>query len=682
MIRVIFLLLVFLVNFSFADVKIIIKYKINKQQQKLLATNQITANELKKQMMRALSVSTMSGLQAKIGYRINEVVSIADGAHVININANLSDSELKKILTNLSQDPNIEYVEPSRRVHAYSPPVFNESQQWDMLNTRGDSFESLYQNAYYNTKRPGESVIVAVIDTGYTPHSNYKIDPTNESSELSLTTIDCGNTNPNNGYNNKCYGYQFISLCDDSNEPNCTLDTNISYHPDGLDLGTYYCWTQIIKGNKIPFNCRIANVNLTPNVYHGNHVAGTIIAQGFTPNTVRMLGGAYASQVLPIRGLGLAGYGSDHDIINAIYWAIGEYSEPPVAVNPVANQVKVINLSLGGSYPSCPASWQHVINAALAKNVIVVVAAGNDHEDISNSVPANCKGVISVSAKGYDNSLTWYSNFGNTTITASGGSANGTQLNDVYSTVWDNESVYSYGNNNSTFAYMPGTSMATPHVAAAVADIIAYLNERKILYSNQDIISILQNSAKKLDNSCNDYRSVYGCVSDKTLDANKALEYTKSIMSDKQLTAFIGDKSIQSYTVNNNSLQTIDFKNLNKESIDVKQVYFNAGDLTNKLVITNNSCITNLLESQACSVSFKLLGYSNYASVSLQMEDKSSKIVMNLPLQIDDQQPQASGGGGCSIMQNGDDYTMLLILCGLILIFISRKYLIQIKNNN
>ena len=68
---------------------------------------------------------------------------------------------------------------------------------------------------------------------------------------------------------------------------------------------------------------------------------------------------------------------------------------------------------------------------------------------------------------------------------------------------------------------MPGTSMATPHVATAVADLIAYFRANNISYTNQDIIAILQNSAKQLSNNCNER----GCVSGKTLDANAALNY-------------------------------------------------------------------------------------------------------------------------------------------------------------
>jgi serine protease len=660
-IRLFSALLFFLTGYIFADVKIILKYKLNSQQQKLLQTNQLSELDLRLQMMKPFSNYVINSLQNQIGYKVKEISSIATGAHVISIEGNLSQESINNIIDKIRKDPNVQYVEQSRMMYANSVE-FNSKYQWDMLNI-GDNFESLYSNSYYTqNKKPGESVVVVVIDTGYTPHPNYL----DKDYNLSLASIPCGSTIPANGYDDKCYGYQFISSCLLSNELNCDLSHDyLPPRPDGLDLGTYSC-----SGN----NCRVSGGagNLVKNSYHGSHVAGTIISQGYKESISQsmILGGAYGSKVLPIRSLGMGGGGYDSDIENAILWSIGEY---PGIVNSQASQVKVINMSLGGD-GVCESSMQDAINMAIRKNVIVVVAAGNEHKDFMTSSPANCKGVISVSAK-LPNQLAYYSNFGNTTITASGGS--GYVSYDILSTVWGNESVYSYFPSNFNYVFLAGTSMAAPHVSAAVADIVSYLMDKKIAYSNEDIINIIQNSSQTLvvnySANCNEG----GCVPGKTLDAGSALEYTIREFNGYRLTPFVNSESVQLFTIVNNNLQKIRLVNLNYESISVSSAYINDSYIASKLLIESNECNKKILGyNEGCDIFLRLLGYSDFSNISLQMKNFESKIVMNLPININNPLPQQSssgGGGGCSIAINGDDYSLIILIGVLVVLLIRRN---------
>jgi len=135
---------------------------------------------------------------------------------------------------------------------------------------------------------------------------------------------------------------------------------------------------------------------------------------------------------------------------------------------------------LGGAGP-CSVTQQNAINAAVNAGTVVVVAAGNSNLDVANFNPANCQNVIVVAAMARDGSRAVYSNFSspisnttnplNVTLAAPGG-------DQTYSATFDpgilstlnaglTTPVLTAGGAN--YIYYQGTSMATPHVAAAVA---------------------------------------------------------------------------------------------------------------------------------------------------------------------------------------------------------------------
>jgi uncharacterized protein YjdB len=170
---------------------------------------------------------------------------------------------------------------------------------------------------------------------------------------------------------------------------------------------------------------------------HGTHVAGTIVdcTPGLNIN------------IMPIKVLDYLGSGSDSQVVAGIKWAM-------------QNHVDVINLSLGPSQrvPSGGA-FEYTINQAVAEGITVVKAAGNENDDTMYYSPANASAPIVVSA--IDSSLN--------------------------RSVWNNGKASNYGESvdltapgtsikSSTFdggyGYKNGTSMATPHIAAAAAMVI------------------------------------------------------------------------------------------------------------------------------------------------------------------------------------------------------------------
>ncbi|MFP2931661.1 S8 family serine peptidase [Pyxidicoccus sp. 3LG] len=195
--------------------------------------------------------------------------------------------------------------------------------------------------------------------------------------------------------------------------------------------------------------------------WHGSHVAGTVAAN--TNNTTGVAGVAWNARILPVRVLGKEG-GTSFDIAAGMTWASGgAVTGVPANTNPA----KVVNLSLGGTAPPQQV-YQEVINAAVGRGSIFVIAAGNENVDANNSTPCNQENVICVGSTGLSGRRSSFSNFGaRVDVMASGGEMvedlNGDDYPDgVLSTARDDS-------NQPAYTFSQGTSMAAPHVAGVVA---------------------------------------------------------------------------------------------------------------------------------------------------------------------------------------------------------------------
>lgn len=170
---------------------------------------------------------------------------------------------------------------------------------------------------------------------------------------------------------------------------------------------------------------------------HGTHISGTIAAQ---KNDLGVTGIAYDAKIMPVKVLDDSGSGSYSAIADGIHYAVD-------------NGAKVINLSLGGSYPN--SDLESALKYASSFGAIVVMAAGND-SGFQPGYPAHYanENGIAVGAVDKDNKLANFSNLAGiqplTYVTAPGV--------DVYSTIPGDK-----------YANYSGTSMATPHVAGVVA---------------------------------------------------------------------------------------------------------------------------------------------------------------------------------------------------------------------
>lgn len=243
------------------------------------------------------------------------------------------------------------------------------------------------------------------------------------------------------------------------------------------------------------------------NTYHGTHVAG-IIGAASTNNSDGVAGGAWNVKVVPVRALGKCG-GKLSDINDGIRWAAGTIPEFNELGEEVWNQnpADIINLSLG-LFKTCPASMQDAINSVTEQGVVVVVAAGNKSVPTEFFAPAGCQNVVTVAggdARGY---LAPYSNYGAAVdVLAPGGDLTRDDDGDgnpdgVLSTkTAENCADPLTGESVATcyYAYEQGTSMASPHVAAALALI---KSKRPDLTSDQLVSTLLSGVRTIPENQC------------------------------------------------------------------------------------------------------------------------------------------------------------------------------------
>jgi subtilisin len=251
------------------------------------------------------------------------------------------------------------------------------------------------------------------------------------------------------------------------------LDTGVDYNHQDLK-NNIWSNTKEIAGNGIDddsngyiddvqgWNFDSSNNNVLDNNGHGTHVSGTIAAEN---NGIGVTGIAYNSKIMPVKVLDANGSGSYSNIAKGIYYAVD-------------NGANVINLSLGGN--SSNDTLKSAIEYASSKNVIVVMAAGNNGDSIP-SYPARYayNSGIAVGAVDKNNNLADFSNRSGsqeiTYVTAPGV--------DVYSTIPNNQ----YANYN-------GTSMAAPHIAGVVALILGANPNLTEIQVRQIIISTSANS--------------------------------------------------------------------------------------------------------------------------------------------------------------------------------------------
>lgn len=223
---------------------------------------------------------------------------------------------------------------------------------------------------------------------------------------------------------------------------------------------------------------------------HGTFVAGVIAGQGV--NDPNITGIFPQAKLMIIRAVP-EGDEYDKDVATSIRYAVD-------------NGAKVVNLSLGKMTSPDSAMVNRAIEYALAKDVLIVQAAGNTHQDLDP---------IGYYPSAFQNDGTRFGNF--IRVGASDIKGNISPISNYGATKVD---IFAPGDDirgctvNNEFQTSSGTSIATPVVAAVAAMIRAYFPSLKATEVKQILIE-----------SCRPYRSLSAlCVSGGIIDAANAIK--------------------------------------------------------------------------------------------------------------------------------------------------------------
>jgi subtilisin family serine protease len=203
-------------------------------------------------------------------------------------------------------------------------------------------------------------------------------------------------------------------------------------------------------------------------VGHGTHVAGIVAAE--TNNGVGIAGVASCA-LHSWKVFGDKPYEGEYYVDPDLF--------PDALRAASVSGLSVVNMSLGGSQSS--RAEQLLIRRLVDRGVVVVAAMGNEYEEGNpTEYPAAYDGVLAVGAIAENRQRSYFSNTGRHIGICAPGS-------NIFSTLPRRKSSY---RTEQLYASWSGTSMATPHVAAAAAlvaaadpskgpaEIVAHLREK------------------------------------------------------------------------------------------------------------------------------------------------------------------------------------------------------------
>jgi subtilisin family serine protease len=255
--------------------------------------------------------------------------------------------------------------------------------------------------------------------------------------------------------------------------PVAVLDTGLDLqHPDFV-------------GRPIVSQSFVAGQTAQDGNRHGTHCTGTACGVLLPPGGVRRYGCAHQASIYVGKVLSNSGPGTDAQVLNGLNWA-------------VTNRCRIVSMSLGAPVqPGQPFSqvFESVARRALAANVLLIAAAGNDSRGPDGrrlsppapvSHPANCPSIMAVAALDGQLAVAPFSNGG---INPNGGQVD---IAGPGVAVFSSLPVAS-----GLRGVLSGTSMAAPHVAGIAA---LHLQARGIANTSaQALWQILVSTAKRLN---------------------------------------------------------------------------------------------------------------------------------------------------------------------------------------
>ena len=238
---------------------------------------------------------------------------------------------------------------------------------------------------------------------------------------------------------------------------------------------------------------------------HGSHVTSTIL--GYSLGGVPINGTAPRATVIPVKVLNQNGSGWSSVVAAGIVYVADLKASGALGDAPV-----VINMSLGGS--QLDAMEKAAIDYAIGEGVVIVASAGNEGGD-GMGYPGAYAPVISVAATGWNNQ--WKpgvdgnpNNWWNADNVADPTSVADFHIADFSSRELAGQDLdvaapgswvvgpYQTQSGKTSFFYLSGTSMASPHVAG----IAALMLQKNPTLQQADVEDILETAALPMGAGC------------------------------------------------------------------------------------------------------------------------------------------------------------------------------------
>jgi subtilisin family serine protease len=608
----------------------------------LTNANELTTNDAERELLqKAIFESSQT--------RIPNIKQKLEDHHLIS--AELTQSEYQKLLNN----PLIHSIEEEE---IYTLQL---TQSTTVINAT-----TVWQEQIENQNLTGLGQSVCIIDTGI----NYSHTDLGGCSQMYVQTanetiaVDIKSPNyPSNYTNNLLYYagnvqvenadtiqlfftlldvelmYDFVKIYDDdgnlldlltgtqtnfwrefeTNSVHIYLDSDITVTGQGFAITQARGFTYENQCAKIPAGHNFVEGNKNPMDYdgHGTHVAGTVAANGASK------GVAPGSNLIAVKALDDVGEGFVTDIVAGIYYC---------ANLPQNYNVSVISMSLGGSTNystycdntnSGNALYAAAINYAVGKNISVVVATGNTNSHQYIKSPACIQNATRVTSSTKADAISHFSD-----------------RNALVNLIAPGTNINATRHTSNGYQILSGTSMATPHVAGA----LAILNQLTTLAQ-------IQKTPKQLELLLNQTgKPIYDASSNRNYSRINVGLATSQLISELGFNDIdITIISPQSNITTNNKIQLI---NITTTGLNVDTIWFNYNG--------TNTTYTQSVEVNLDDGDYTLyawvntsLGTTAQANVTFTINTSSPLITIGSP--INQIYNQSNGTTLLNITTNGHD---------------------------